>query len=104
VIAKPAIKATVFGVQGDPGTATPLLATVLIVTITLVLALVAPFLRLAEATSIATLVVFAAVNSALIRLRLRRVHIPAPHFRVPLWVPVAGLVTTLAMIAGAFLG
>jgi amino acid transporter len=41
--------------------------------LTLVLALAAPFERLAESTSLATLLVFALVNLSLLRLRWRHV-------------------------------
>lgn len=85
-------------------TATPLLATALIVTATLALALLFPFERLAEGTSLATLLVFALVNGALLRLRHRGVHTPGPHVRMPMWVPVAGLITCLAMMTAAVLG
>ncbi len=84
-----------------PRTATPVLATALIVAATLLLALVVPFERLAESTSLATLSIFALVNLSLLWLRWRHVHSPARHVRVPLWVPAAGLVTCLAMMAAA---
>jgi basic amino acid/polyamine antiporter, APA family len=87
-----------------PKTATPLVATALIVVTTIVLALFVPFERLAEGTSLATLLVFALVNLSLLRLRQRRHHTAGPHIRVPLWVPVAGLVTCFAMMAAAVLG
>jgi APA family basic amino acid/polyamine antiporter len=87
-----------------PRTATPVIATAAVVLATLVLALTVPFERLAESTSLATLVVFALVNLALLRLRLRKVHSPAPHVRVPLWVPAAGLAVCLAMMAAALAG
>ena len=87
----------------DPRTATPIVATVLIVAATLVLALAFPFERLAEWTSIATLIVFAAVNASLLWLRWRRVPAQTPHFRAWSWVPLAGLVTCLGMIALALL-
>jgi len=87
-----------------PKTATPLIATALIVAATLLLALLVPFERLAEGTSLATLVVFGLVNLSLLRLRHRKIHTSAPHVRVPLWVPAAGLVTCLAMMAAAVLG
>jgi amino acid transporter len=67
-----------------PKTATPLIATALIVAATLALALLVPFERLAEGTSLATLVVFALVNLTLLRLRHRKVHTDGPHIRVPL--------------------
>ena len=89
-----------------PLTATPVIATALIVGATLILALAFPLERLAEWTSLATLLVFAMVNLALLRLRLRSAPEPAPppqRFRVPLWVPAAGLLTCLAMIASALL-
>jgi amino acid transporter len=87
-----------------PKTATPLIATALIVAATLTLALLVPFERLAESTSLATLVVFALVNLSLLRLRHRRVHTDGPHVRVPLWVPVAGLASCFAMMAAAAFG
>ena len=87
-----------------PKTATPLVATGLIVAATLTLALLVPFERLAEGTSIATLIVFALVNLSLLRLRHRKVTSPGPHVRVPVWVPAAGLLVCIAMIATAIFG
>lgn len=86
-----------------PRTATPLFATCLIVASVLTLALTVSLERLAEGTSLATLVVFAAVNLALLRLRHRRIHSHGPHVRIPIWVPAAGLATCVAMIASALL-
>ncbi|HSP50691.1 MAG TPA: amino acid permease [Pseudolabrys sp.] len=93
-----------FAGRVHPKTATPLIATALIVAATLALALLVPFVRLAEGTSLATLVVFALVNLALLRLRHRKLHTDGPHIRVPLWVPAAGLVSCLAMMAAAVAG
>jgi len=87
-----------------PKTATPLVATALIVAATIVLALLVPFERLAEGTSLATLVVFALVNLSLLRLRHSKFHTPGQHVRVPVWVPVAGLAVCLAMMTAAVLG
>jgi APA family basic amino acid/polyamine antiporter len=94
------------GIAGHvhPKTATPVLATALIAGATLALALIVPFERLAEGTSLATLIVFALVNLALLRLRHRRVQTHGPHVRVPVWVPAAGLATCVAMIVTALLG
>ena len=86
-----------------PKTATPVFATALIVVATIVLALFVPFERLAELTSLATLIVFALVNVSLLRLHHHKIHTPGPHVRVPLWVPAAGLVACLAMMAAALL-
>jgi len=63
-----------------------------------------PPTRLAESTSLATLAVFALVNLALLRLRHRGVRSGAPHVTVPIWIPAAGLVTCVAMMAGALFG
>ncbi len=52
-----------------PKTATPIVATAIVVIATMVLALFVPFERLAEGTSLATLLVFALVNLSLLRLR-----------------------------------
>ncbi len=93
-----------FAGRVHPKTATPLVATALIVVATLALALFVPFERLAEGTSVATLIIFALVNLALLRLRRKRIHTSAPHVRVPLWVPALGLVSCLAMMAAALLG
>lgn len=80
-------------------TATPVLATIIIAIAIFLLTLLVPLLELAEATSIATLGVFAMVNLALIRIRLRDGK--SQHLRVPLWMPVAGFMTSAAMIASA---
>ena len=84
-------------------TATPVIATALIALVTVILALLVPFERLAESTSLATLFVFALVNLSLLRLRHKRVASQSPHVRVPLWVPIAGLATCLAMMAAVAL-
>jgi amino acid transporter len=86
-----------------PRTATPLLATALIVALVIGFALTISFERLAESTSLATLVVFALVNLALLRLRHRGVRSEHLHVRMPIWVPAAGLATCIAMIAAASL-
>lgn len=84
-------------------TRTPLVATGLIILCVVVLALAFPLERLAESTSIATLVIFALVNASLLRLRLNRIHSKMPHVRVPVWMPIAGLATCVMMIAIALL-
>lgn len=82
-------------------TGTPLVATMLIVASIIPLALVVSFAWLAEGTSLATLVVFALVNLALLRLRFRQVKSDAPHVTAPIWVPAVGLATCVAMIASS---
>ena len=93
------------GIAGrvHPRTATPLFATALIVASVIALALAIPFERLAESTSLATLVIFALVNLALLRLRYRRVQTHGPHISIPILVPAAGFITCIVMIASALL-
>jgi APA family basic amino acid/polyamine antiporter len=62
-----------------------------------------PFAWLAESTSLATLAVFALVNLALLRLRLRGGQPDAPRLTGPVWAPAVGLATCLALIATALL-
>lgn len=86
-------------------TSTPLIATIVVTGLVLLMALLVPFERLAEWTSLATLLVFALVNLALIYIRLTEKGAAAGHFRVPLVVPILGLLTSLAMMtASAFPG
>ena len=85
-------------------TATPIMATALVVTAALVIALLLPLERLAESTSVATLLVFAMVNLSLLRLRLTKMRPSGQHVRVPIWVPAVGLVTCVAMISATLAG
>jgi amino acid transporter len=80
-------------------TSTPIPATLVIVATTFVLTLIVPFVELAEAASLATLTIFVLVNASLIRIRLR--DGAGPHLRVPMWIPVAGFVTSLGMVVSA---
>ena len=92
-----------FAGRVHPLTATPLLATALIAASVLGLALLFPLERLAEATSLVTLGVFALVNAALWKLHRRRTQSPGSYVKVPAWVPVAGFLTCLGMMATALL-
>ena len=82
---------------------TPLIATGLVIVAVVTLSLSFPLERLAESTSIATLVTFALVNLSLLRIRLRKIKSAHPHVEVPLWVPALGFATCLLMIAVAWL-
>lgn len=84
-------------------TATPLVATALVTAIVLALASTVSLEGLAEFTSIATLIVFAMVNLALLKLRLGTPKDGHPHFKAPLPLVVAGLISCMLMIATAFL-
>ena len=84
-------------------TATPVLATAAVTLVVLLFAVSLPIEPLAKWTSLATLAVFSLVNVSLIVLHrtdwYRRVH---TGFAAPSWVPVAGLITCLCMLASAF--
>jgi len=71
-------------------TATPIYASLLVSGIVLVLALFLPLLSLAKLTSFFTLVVFALVNLALLRVKYREPV--SPVLRVPYFVPALGFV------------
>jgi amino acid transporter len=92
----------IFGAVNQ-ATSTPLNATAGVMAAALVLALLVALERLAEFTSLATLVVFAMVNLALLKLRLRSSLPARAPFTVPLWVPAFGLLTSVAMIASSVL-
>ncbi len=91
----------------NPLTRTPVPATVLTAGIVLLLALLLPLEQLADLTSRFTLVLFALVNLALIRIKARE-DMPPPHgYLAPRWVPWAGLVSCVAFLladVGVILG
>ncbi|HRK18424.1 MAG TPA: amino acid permease [Hyphomicrobiaceae bacterium] len=84
-------------------TGTPLVATALTVGAALVLALAFNIEPLAEATSVATLIVFALVNMSLIVIRWRGDGGKSGYFRVPGWVPYAGVASSVAMALASVL-
>jgi amino acid transporter len=81
-----------------PATHTPVNATILTVAIVLVLALFLPLDRLADWASQLTLILFALVNAALVRLKMREARPPENIFLVPAWVPWGGVVSTLGVL------
>lgn len=81
-----------------PRTKTPVVATVLVTAIVLMLSLFVAIERLAELTSQVALAIFAIVNLSLIVLK-RRAPETQVGFQVPAFVPVAGLVTCLALFS-----
>jgi amino acid transporter len=83
-------------------TRTPLEATAIVVSLTLVLAVLFPIESLAEAVSRLTLVVFALVNAALLKLKADRIAAPTGAFVVPMWIPALGLATSLGLLLGEF--
>lgn len=83
----------------NPVTHTPVLATAIGVTSILVLALAVPLAGLAHLTAGFTLVLFAIVNFALIRIKSRNQAPPAGAFICPRWVPFAGLASSVLLLA-----
>ena len=82
----------------NPVTHTPLLATAIGVGAILVLALAVPLAGLADLTARFTLVIFAVVNLALIRIKSRNEAPPLGTFICPRWVPFAGLVSSVLLL------
>jgi len=89
--------------QVHRATSTPLIATGVIMALSIALALVAPFEKLAEGASLGTLAVFALVNLALLKIRLGHPRIARAAVTIPLAIPALGLVTSVAMIVSSFL-
>lgn len=87
--------------HAHPRFGTPVLATVLIGVVVIASALTMPVAALAEITSLALLIVFAIVNSALIGLKRQA---PEAPFRVPGYVPWLGLFGSIAAFAAALAG
>lgn len=82
--------------HAHPRFGTPVTATLLIGVVVILAALYVPFALLAELTSGILLVVFALVNLALIVQKRRD---PQARFRVPMAVPVCGLILSLAALS-----
>ncbi|WP_170475654.1 APC family permease [Ruegeria arenilitoris] len=83
-------------------TQTPVVATVLVVGTILFLTQTLPIGTLAERTSQIVLGVFVLVNLSLILLKTRP-DAAGLHFRVPLFVPILGVVTSALLFAAGFL-
>jgi APA family basic amino acid/polyamine antiporter len=86
-----------------PVTHTPVVATVLVVAIILALALFLPIVKLAETTSLIVLMVFMAVNLALISIKLKGNPVQGDIFLVPLWVPVSGFLTSMLLLVSGLI-
>ena len=82
----------------NPVTATPVIATGLIVACVYVLAMFFPLGALAEWTSRITLVVFALVNLALLRIKWRGDPAPPGVVVQPMAVPLVGAVVCVAFL------
>jgi amino acid transporter len=80
-------------------TRTPVLATVLTSALVLFLALMLPLHHLADVTSRLTLIVFAVVNISLMRIKERDPTRRPGVYIAPAWVPWAGAVACIALLA-----
>ncbi|GAA6199460.1 APC family permease [Aquicoccus sp. SU-CL01552] len=87
--------------HANPRLGTPVVATLLIGTAVILSAIYVPFTVLAELTSAILLAVFVLVNLALI---LQKRRAPAAAFRVPMAVPVLGMVLSAVALAIAIAG
>ncbi len=82
----------------SPVTRTPLVATAVAVAMVLVLALLLPLEGLADLSARFTLLLFAIVDLALIRIKAREQEPPCDIFLAPCWVPWAGLASCVALL------
>ncbi|QFT74921.1 APC family permease [Ruegeria sp. THAF33] len=83
-------------------TQTPVIATLLVVAIIVLLTQTIPIGTLAERTSQIVLGVFVLVNVSLILLKMKPDE-AAKHFRVPLVVPILGVITSALLFGSGFL-
>lgn len=79
-------------------TGTPLVATAIGVSAVLLFALAVPLAGLADLTARLTLAIFAIINVALITIKIREKSPPKNVFVCPHWVPVAGLISSVALL------
>jgi len=86
-----------------PVTRTPHIATLVVGVAVLALAIWFPLAPLAEGTAFVTLVVFAIVNIALLRIK-RDPAQPESEFRVPVFVPLVGAVSTIGLLVFRVIG
>jgi basic amino acid/polyamine antiporter, APA family len=83
----------------NAATRTPVNATVLTTVVILALALALPLGHLADLTSRITLLMFAIINLALVRIKLRDPAPPRTAYVAPLWVPCAGFASCIVLLA-----
>jgi amino acid transporter len=84
----------------NPLTRTPLVATALATALVLALALLLPLEQLADMTSRFTLILFALVNLALIRIKARSGAPLREGYAAPGWVPWAAFVSCVLLLLG----
>jgi amino acid transporter len=82
----------------SPATQTPVMATAAATGLALAFALGLPLDRLADVTAHLTLGLFCVIDAALIVIKLRDGPPPEGTFTVPVWVPVAGVASTVLFL------
>lgn len=82
----------------NPKTHTPIIATFIVAVSVLIMALWLPIETLAKATSFLLFFVFSMVNLALWRIKHREDKHPKNIIKLPLWVPIAGAITSLLFV------
>ena len=82
----------------NPLTHTPINATLLTIAAVLVLALLLPLDELADITARITLLLFALINLALARIKMRETEAPANTYLAPRWMPWAGFATCIGLL------
>lgn len=87
----------------NPRTRTPIIATCLVTGCTLIFALFFPIDILAQRTTQVVLAVFVLINLSLLRIKWRGDPAPDGIFIAPSIVPLIGLLTCVAMLAGPLL-
>lgn len=80
-----------------PRTQTPLVSTIIVTLAILILALWLPLVTLAEITSYITLIIFAGINLALFRIKLRK-DLPPHVVQYPIWIPFIGMLLCLLLL------
>lgn len=83
-----------------PRFGTPVIATALVGVLVIGISIMAPVRVLAEITSTFLLLIFILVNASLVVLKKAE---PAAGFRVPMWVPVSGVVASLMALLASFI-
>ena len=92
-----------FFAKVHPRTKTPVVATLLVMVVILLLALVFPIGLLAELTSSVALCIFILINLALCRIKLRGDPAPEEGVQVGLWVPVLGALFSACFLLASWL-
>jgi amino acid transporter len=79
-------------------TRTPINATLLTIGAVLILALLLPLEELADITARITLSLFALINLALARIKMREREVPLDTYLAPRWMPWAGFATCVGLL------